>query len=267
MFKKIIEKIKQEPIVFMFRKMWEFKEDLRNKILLMWLLSMSSRLVWMIPAFVFGLLINEVSKGNIGENLTKIYSLLLALFTAPVVGWLLHGPSRVMERSIGYKLDRHYKSYLYNAVLALPLTWHTDHDSGDTIDRVNKATDSVFQFGRSTSMITSVFIRITGITIILIYFNFYVALLALFFLIIGIYVLLKFDKKLVPQYKEINEFDNKASAKVFDALSNVTTVKVLGIEKPILLGVKNSWWQNYGLYMKNKVLVSGNGLRAPCSLT
>jgi ABC-type bacteriocin/lantibiotic exporter with double-glycine peptidase domain len=68
-------------------------------------------------------------------------------------------------------------------------------------------------------------------------------------------VLIKFDKKLIPQYKTINEYENKATAKVFDALSNVTTVKVLGIEKPVLEGIKNSWWDNYSLYMKNKILV------------
>jgi ABC-type bacteriocin/lantibiotic exporter with double-glycine peptidase domain len=256
MFKNFWEKVKQEPIVFMFRKMWEFKEDLRNKILLMWFLSVLSRLVWMLPVFILGLLLNEIQNNGVAENSVNYIVLLIAgIFAANLLAWTLHGPSRVMERLIGYKIDRYYKKYLYNAVTALPLTWHTDHDSGDTIDKVNKATESLFQFSRSTFILVGVVVRVVATTGVLMFFSVPVSIIALAFLVFGIYILLKFDVILIPQYKEINEYDNKASAKVYDALSNITTVKVLSIEKPILEGVGNSWWASYNIYVKNKLLV------------
>jgi ABC-type multidrug transport system fused ATPase/permease subunit len=256
MFKNFSEKLKQEPIVFMFRKMWEFKGDLRNKILIMWFLAITGRLVWLLPAYLFGSLLNEIQLNGLNaENLDLALVFILSIFCADVGGWFFHGPSRILERSIGFKIDRYYKKYLYNAVLSMPLTWHSDHDSGDTIDKVNKATDSVFMFSRSTFQIISILVRIVGTTAVLLYFNIYVAVLALVFLSLAIYILLKFDQKLAPQYKAINEYDNKASAKVYDSLGNVTTVKVLAIEKPILTGVSDSWWASYALYMKNKILV------------
>jgi ATP-binding cassette subfamily B protein len=249
-------KVKQEPVSYMIRRMWEFSQDQKPKIILMWVLAILGRLVWLAPALVFGLFLNEAQINGINQtNLYYIFFLLFLVFLASVGGWLFHGPSRILERSIGYKIDRYYKKYLYNAVLALPLTWHSDHDSGDTIDKVNKATEAMFEFSRSTFLIVSVIVRIFGTTAVLIYFNFYIAILALIILAAAIIVLLKFDKVLIPQYKTINEYDNKASAKVYDAMSNVTTIKVLRIEETVLSGLKDSWWSSYKTYMKNKILV------------
>jgi len=42
-----------------------------------------------------------------------------------------------------------------------------------------------------------------------------------------------FDRRLVPQYDELNDQDNSISAKVYDAISNITTVIILRIEKLI----------------------------------
>ena len=81
------------------------------------------------------------------------------------------------------------------------------------------------------------------------------AAIAWVFFIIALTVIIKFDNILSPQYKELNVLDNKAQAKVYDGVSNITTVKVLSIESQILGGIKDSWWLSYKLYMRNKVLV------------
>jgi len=256
MFINFIEKIKQEPVTFMIRRMWQFSEGIKTKIFLMWFLAVMGRLVWLTPALVFGIFLNEAQINGIHpENIRYIMLLLFSVFLTSIGGWFFHGPSRIMERQIGYTIDRKYKKYLYNAVLSLPLTWHSDHDSGDTIDKVNKATEAVYEFSRSTFLIVSVIVRIIGTTAVLMYFNFYISILSLFILFLAVIVLLKFDKVLIPQYKVINEFDNKASAKVFDALSNVTTIKVLRIEETVLAGLDKSWWSSYKVYLKNKILV------------
>ncbi len=256
MFKRLKEKISQEPVIFMVGRMWRFSEDSKREVIVMWVLSIFGRLTWMLEPFIFGLVLNEIQKNGVtSENLYHIFTLLFLIFFSAVSGWFFHGPSRVMERRLGYKVDRNYKKYLYNAVLSLPITWHSDHDSGDTIDKVDKATAAVFQFSRSTFVVLGVLVNIIVTTSVLVYFNVYVGFFAVLLLCLAIFILLQFDKTLIPQYKDINEFDNKAQAKVFDALSNVTSVKVLKIEDSILLGIKNAWWKSFSLYMKNKILV------------
>jgi ABC-type multidrug transport system fused ATPase/permease subunit len=236
--------------------MWEFKDGLRNQIVIMWILSAIATLVWMLPAYFLGLLLNEFQLNGLSEqNIYRVLLFLFSIFATAVGGWFFHGPSRVMERSIGYKIGWNFRKHLYNAVVSLPLTWHSDHDSGDTIDKVNKATDSVFEFSATTFNWVRVFIRIIGVSIVLAAFDWRVACLALLFIIIAVLVLVKFDKILAPQYSKISEYYNKATAKVFDALSNITTVKVLSIEKPVSENINRAWWVAYPEYMQNKILV------------
>jgi ATP-binding cassette subfamily B protein len=74
------------------------------------------------------------------------------------------------------------------------------------------------------------------------------------FTIFSFAVLFCFDKKLIPQYRAINEYSNKASAALFDALSNISTVKILHIEKPIVTGVINRFLASKSLFRANAVL-------------
>ena len=246
----MLNRLSNEPVIFMFRKMWAFADGLKLQIIVMWVLAVIARLIWMSPPLIFAAFLNELQNNGVTHsNIYYLLGLLVAIFATDVSGWFFHGPSRVMERSIGYKIDRAYKKYLYNAVMSLPLAWHTDHDSGDTIDKVNKATNSVYDFAKSTFILVGILVRIIASTIVLAYFNIYISVIALIIMLIAIYVLIKFDEVIGPQYKELNIFDNKAQAKVYDALSNVTTIKVLSIEKPILEGIKNTWYASYDKYI------------------
>lgn len=252
----ILKKLKQEPVTFMSMKMWKFANGNRHWVLFFLFLSLIAQLIWLASPLVFGQVLNEIQKNGLtAENINYFFLLLLGLFSLEILGWFFHGPSRVIENTTAFKVDRSYKKYLYNAVMYLPLTWHSDHDSGDTIDKVNKATDSLFEYSKHTFNILRVFVKAIGTATILIYFNLYIGLLAVFILLMAFVVIFRFDLKLIPQYKSLNIFGNKASAKVYDSISNVTTIKVLGIENPILDSVNKSWNVSYDLFRKNKVLV------------
>ena len=42
---------------------------------------------------------------------------------------------------------------------------------------------------------------------------------------------IKFDKRLAKQYRELNKIENDISAKIFDVISNITTVIILKLER------------------------------------
>ena len=253
---RFIDKIKTEPVTFMSIRMWKHSKGIHHLVILFLFLSFLSNIVWLLPALVFGQLLNELQlHGLTSVNISYFYLLLAGLFSIEILGWFFHGPSRVIENVVAFKTDRNYKKYLYNAVMYLPLSWHSDHDSGDTIDKVNKATDSLFEYSKHTFNILRVFVKAIGTAGILIYFNLYIGLLAMFILVLAFIVIFNFDLKLIPQYKLLNIFGNKSSAKVYDSISNVTTIKVLGIENPILESINKSWNSPFELYKKNKILV------------
>lgn len=76
----------------------------------------------------------------------------------PFVEWLFHGPSRVMEENIAFDTAKTYKEDLYHKAISLPMVRHTDNHSGETIDRINKASDALRRFGSSISQYVGTFI-------------------------------------------------------------------------------------------------------------
>ena len=58
-----------------------------------------------------------------------------------------------------------------SGVMSLDLAWHAEHESGDTIDKIRKATDSMYSFASKTFLVVSVLVRAIGTTFILMSFN------------------------------------------------------------------------------------------------
>lgn len=234
--------------------MWKFAGEHKKTVVLFWVMSAIGHSIWLLSPLVFGKIINQVQNDGL-NNISYLLILLGSLWLVDLLGWLFHGPSRILENITAFKIDRNYKKYLYSGVLSLPLSWHTDHDSGDTIDKINKSTNAIFAFSRHTFNVVKVLIRAIGTTAVLMYFNMYVGIMAFVILIFAFIVIFQFDRRLVPQYKEINHFENRASAKVFDSLSNITTVKVLGIHLPILKSIMKSSWASLKIFSRNKILM------------
>jgi hypothetical protein len=54
-----------------------------------------------------------------------------------------------MERQLKFEAVKYYKEYLYHCAISLPMEWHTDHHTGETIDKITKATEALGRFAES----------------------------------------------------------------------------------------------------------------------
>jgi len=240
------------PISFLFKKMWTFAEGHRHLVVIALVMSGVASAITLASPLIFGYFLNEIQNNGVTEaNITKLFLILLGLFGTSVGFWIFHGPSRVIERAAAFKTLSNYKEYLLSGILSLGLSWHADRDSGNTIDKVSKATHSLRRFSEGTYNVISLAVKAIGTTIILLFFNVYIGLISLIILVIAFVVILHFDKKLIPQYKKLNIFDNKISGAIFDTLSNVTTVKVLHIENAMSRNISKKIWKPYSLFKEN----------------
>ena len=73
-----------------------------------------------------------------------------------LVFWTLHGPARVVERRLGFEIFDAFTKSLYRMVTEMPLRWHQDHHSGDTINRINKAGRALFNFAQEQFTMSSI---------------------------------------------------------------------------------------------------------------
>ena len=242
----------QEPALFLFKRLWHFAEPLKKRVVLYVILSFGAQGINLLAPLWFGLFIDQVQKyGSKAFETPMVYALLAVLFVNEIAFWLFHWPSRVIERSVAFSAALNYRRHLLTRVLNLRLDWHNDHDSGDTIDKVNKAGEGLFLFGENVFQIIQIIGRVLGTALVLIWFSTWIGISVFILCLFSFWVILRFDHYLVPQYQRLNRLDNKASASVFDALSNITSVKILHIETPILEGTLSRFKAPQELYNQN----------------
>lgn len=245
----------QEPTAFLLSKLWQFSAGRRHLIMAYAAMFFVANCIMLLPPLIFGAMVSEVqAHGVTSANLPRVGVLLGLLFGNVLLFWLLHGPARVIERMVAFAAEISYRRHLLSRVLDLGLTWHGKHDSGDTIDKVNKAGDGIAQFGQNVFQVIQTVVRLVGTAAALCWFSPAIGGMAFALVVLSFAVILQFDKRLVPQHQGLNRFSNLASAKVFDVLSNVTTAKILHIEQPLLGSVVGCYTAAQPLFRANAAL-------------
>ncbi len=231
--KGIKEKIKDEPVIFMFIKMWKYA-DSKKLILLFCTLFLVSNILLLVFPLIFESILNEIQQNGVTEkNINTLYLHILSFIGLSFVFWIFHGPARVLEGKNAIETEKNYQEKILKNVLNQDLSWHTEKQSGDIIDKIEKGRHSLFDFSRSFYNFIAIVINTIGIFIMISFYNPYISIFLFLAIIIAIFLITTFDKHLVKKYKKINKFQNKISAKIFDSISNITSIVILNIKEKI----------------------------------
>ncbi|MDP3057742.1 MAG: ABC transporter ATP-binding protein [bacterium] len=242
----------ENPLIYLLRKMWQYSGNNRRTVILYILFSAFATLLGSLDAVIIGIFLNTIqTEGVRKESLPHLLFLLGLLPVLEIVFWAFHGTSRVKENRNAFFVRTNYKNYLLQGTMALPMEWHTDHHSGDTIDKIEKGTGALFNFSERTYEMIQTFILLTIAFIVMFFFDPFAGGAALVFSLFTFYVIGLFDKKLIPGYIQVNRIENTISAKIFDALSNVTSVIILRVEPLILKSIDGFIKKPYERYNKN----------------
>lgn len=245
-------RLQNESFFFLFRKMWQFS-DAQNKRRILFFIAFSiiANITSLVPPYLFGILLNDVQQSGIGqENVQYLLYLLGAILLMTPLFWVFHGTSRIVEQKSSFYVYEKYRNHLLKGVITLPLGWHNERDSGDTIDKVNKAADGLRWYASDVFVFVEIVVRIIGTAAVLILFDWYIAIGVFMFTLVSLFALFRFDTLLVPLYQKQYEFDNRLSAKVFDALSNITSIVILNIRSAILLSLQKEIRAPFEAYTK-----------------
>lgn len=238
----------ENPLFYLFRKMWHYSNGNRRNVIFYISLSILANLAGSLDVVIIGIFLNTVQvEGVRQESLPHLLLLLGLLPVLEVVFWAMHGTSRITENRNAFFVRTNYKNYLLKGVMMLPMEWHVDHHSGDTIDKIEKGTVALFSFSERTFEIIQALIILTIAFIVMLLFDPLAGGAALVISMLTFYIISLFDKKLVPGYTRVNRIENTISAKIFDALSNVATVIILRVEPLVLKSIddfiRRPFWQ------------------------
>ena len=242
-------------IVFLFRKMFAHAGNRKGKVWLAIVLTALSQFFHALDPLFIGLAINKAQEiGLSKETLPIILMYVSFVAIAGIIAWIFNYYSRVLELRNSFLIDYNYKNHLLGGVLQFPLQWHSDHHSGDTLDKVNRATKALASFSDSTflvfSMVIGALVSIVGLAV----FNIHSVYIVAIFAFAMTMIIIKTDKVLIPMYKRLNKKYNYVAARIFDVISNITTIIILRIRRAIGKHLEKSIIEPLGLYDKsNKI--------------
>ena len=138
--------------------------------------------------------------------------------------------------------------------MGLPMEWHVDHHSGDTIDKVGRGTNALYAFSEQTFQVVYAVVRLVGSYAVLVYFSPSAGGIVLAMILVTMWITMRFDKVLVMQYEELNKKENAIAESIFDTISNIATVITLRVEQLVFRAIVHKIEKPYELYKKNTVI-------------
>lgn len=222
----------RNPVIFLSRRVWKYAAGNRGWVILYVALFLCANGAWLLQPLIIAKIIEVIQTSGVTEaNLSFILSLCSLFVIQVFVMWLFHGPARVIENKNAFLVGVNFKMYLINGTLDLPLAWHVDHHSGDTIDKIEKGTRELERYASHSFETIESTVRLVSSLVILAYFDIWAGIFVCIAALVILVLIRVFDRRLIEQYRTLSKFDNEISAKVFDVISNVTTVVILRIER------------------------------------
>ncbi len=242
----------KNPLLYLFGKVWQHSDN-KKSIVVYWTFFL---LAECIDTFLYPLLLakimDKVQKQGINEtNIKSIFVMLCLMFGTTVLFWLFHGPARCMELKNAFKLRASYTRFLIDGVMKLPMQWHVDNHSGDTVDKIKNGREALYDFSSGSFQVIYAIMRLIASYTMLIYFSHTSVFIVTAMLIISILITIGFDKVLVVQYDILNKNDNKVSERIQDAIGNIATIIILRVRKHFFRSISEDIEKPYELQINN----------------
>lgn len=243
------------PIFYLGKKTWQFSKGNHPQVVLFVVLFICANVIALLEPLIVAKILNTIQEQGITKENFHSFLFLLSLFIIQTIAfWMFHGPARVIETKNAFLVRANYKQYLLNGTFALPMSWHTDHHSGDTIDKIEKGSRALFDFSENGFQIIQAAIRFIGSIVALALFSWNTIFVILFTSIIAIRIIMRFDRAIIPKYRELSGFENKISAKIYDGISNISTVIILRVESLLETDIAQSILRPFELFVRTTKL-------------
>jgi len=239
----------ENMLIFMIQQTWRYAGAWRRRMALFYLMFLAANILIALQPIVLAKIIDSVQGGGteaVHDTLAwaVLYGALIVLF------WILHGPARVIERRTGYVVFQNFLAAIYQKITEMPLRWHQDHHSGDTINRVNKSGRALFNFVQDQFVGILMIVRFSVGMIVLCIYSWWVALISLAISGLIALAIRRFDAVLIPLIKTTNEREHHLNAALYDYISNIVTVLTLRLQNDTRMEVeqrigamKPSFWR------------------------
>lgn len=211
---------------YLYRELWRLIRGERSKFVGAVVLLTSAQLGLIAIPYASGRAIDALQIGG-GQALAGAGKWLLLSLAIAAGSWLLHGPGRVLERSIALTVRRRMSALLVGQLTHLPLSWHESHHSGATAHRVQQSTIALMQFAQSQFIYLNSAVSLVGPLAALWLLAPAVGFGALAGFTVIVASVVGFDRAMLRLARQENAAEREYAAALVDTLGNVTTIYAL----------------------------------------
>jgi ABC-type multidrug transport system fused ATPase/permease subunit len=213
----------------LYRHIWHFVEGQRRRMVTALSMLGGSQLLKLAMPWMAAQAINAIQTGG-RAGMAPAGGWIAALLGLYALVWALHGPARVMERSVAVQVRRRLADALYAKLARAPLSWHDQHHSGDIQHRVGQASGALYDFTQNQFIYLQNVVNIVGPLVALALLSPGTGALAVTgYVAIGI-AIVRFDHALMRLAAEENLAERRYAARLLDFIGNVSSVMSLRLQ-------------------------------------
>ncbi len=213
----------------LLKTIWHYAEWRRWKFIITYVFFIVAQITYNLEPLLLWIFINTIQTWW-PDVVFNSWLILWWYVILSFVFWWLHWPARIWERETAFYVEVNFVNDIYKKITELPLKWHKDHHSWETIDKLDKSRNALFNF------IQDIYVYFQSLVPLI------VSMVAVFaimkwdwliivpFWLIVFFMIMKFDKYLIKSQKEMNKWYHKYTASIYDYISNITTVITLRLE-------------------------------------
>ena len=216
----------------LYATLWRHAEGRRGKVVVFVVLLVMAQVVRLTIPWFFGEAVNALQAQGT-EGITRARNDLLLMLAAVGVAWTMHGPARIVERFTALVVRERFADALHAKALALPVRWHEQHHSGDTLHRMTRATSSLASFAQSQFIYLQNTVSVVGPIAALFLISRATGAAAMAgYAAIG-YFVVRIDAFMVLLVREENRAERRYNSALVDCLGNIGTVLTLRVQEPM----------------------------------
>ncbi|MBC7952728.1 MAG: ABC transporter ATP-binding protein [Rhodospirillaceae bacterium] len=219
-------------IARLYRTLWANAEGKRRVLVGFLVLLFMAQAVRLAIPYFFGLAVNDLQQSGAQDVAGAARHVALA-FGAVVLGWLLHGPGRVMERFLAVTVRERFADALYAKAASLPLAWHEARHTGEIATRMTKAVAALFGFSQHQFVYLQNAVSLIGPLAAIAMISWATGTAAVLGYAFIFILLLRFDRIMISLIRTENAAERHWQSALLDGLANIATVLSLRIPGPI----------------------------------
>lgn len=230
MFATALKPLTSFSYLRLWQEVWKFAQEQKKFIIIYHVLYLFAMAFDLAVPWLFGMLINTLQKA--GDNLfNDCFYLLGLIIGCQFMMWVFHGPGRVIERRSGQIIYIHYTTEMFRRLTDLPLSWHQDHHSGSTINRIRTAAKALQGFTENSFISFQRVVSLIGALIMLTTFNPWIGLISFTGTALAMMVIVAMNRRMTLAMHDLNEASHAGSATFFDFVSNMVSIVILRLQE------------------------------------